>query len=335
MNSKRSAEAADIVTEKREEWFVRPDPLVSLCDLPHGVVEYTEDELAGIREFFSERIDGAFIPCPYVFLSDKIKKRTYGKYTENELIRKLREYETGMAKTPMYEYFREVLNCVIQNLSDPADPVLCADTLAGAERMAGLDGTDEDQKVFREMQELIQQLKVENLILGEYLTDRHQIVLYVKAIERECGSPGKHMDFFCKLSSVLAHEYFHAMHYAVRPGHMIWSGTAAGGLKAFQKAELTEAPADYFSVLWCFERAHISPKGFIDVAEERTAAWRKHLYSAWPYARALYIMRDDQSLKLPTSVDEAMMWKGFDLFLQIFEESVHDTFAAYKMLKWR
>lgn len=113
--------------------------------------------------------------------------------------------------------------------------------------------------------------------LGEYLPDRHQIIIYYNAIEREINRiVHPDMDFYAKLSSVIAHEFFHAMHHAMAPGYILWNNSSYKSIKGYQKKEIKEALADFFSVAWCYEQATRKNRYmFMDVAKERFDSWRK------------------------------------------------------------
>jgi len=323
------------------------DPLVPDYARMNGLVDFVSDELDDISRFFDDLRIAGNLTLPYVFLSDKVIYRSYGKLSEADLIDALEKYAKTMKKTEMYEYFMELIKTIIQNLemdiSENKDSEKSEaswsefiPTLIGAERMVELEGSEEDKEVLIGIIDILSMRKVDNvLLLGEYLPDRHQIMIYYNAIEREVNRIVKpDMDFYAKLSSVIAHEYFHAMHHAMVPGHILWNNSSYRGIKGYQKREITEALADFFSVLWCYNEAK-DKKGFLfmDVARERFDSWKKYLYSAWPYSKALYLMKNPVDKRIPLDLDDGSIRNGCDALLPVFETSVHDIVRSYELLR--
>ena len=209
-------------------------------------------------------------------------------------------------------------------------------TLTDAERMVELEGSEEDKKVLADIINFLSMRRVDNiLLLGEYLPDRHQIMIYYNAIEREVNRIIKpNMDFYAKLSSVIAHEYFHAMHYAMAPGYILWNNSSYRGIKGYQKKEIIESLADFFSVLWCYNEAKDKKDFlFMDVARERFDSWKKYLYSAWPYSKALYLIRDSVDKRIPMYLDDEAIRNGCNALLPVFETSVHNIVKSYELLR--
>ena len=323
------------------------DPFVPDYARINGLVDFVSDELNGISHFFDDlRIAGNLV-YPYVFLSDKVIYRTYGKLSEADLIEALEGYAKTMKKTDMYGYFMEIIKTIVQDLkinisenkenekSESSFPEFIP-TLTDAERMVELEGSEEDKKVLADIINFLSMRRVDNiLLLGEYLPDRHQIMIYYNAIEREVNRIIKpNMDFYAKLSSVIAHEYFHAMHYAMAPGCILWNNSSYRGIKGYQKKEIIESLADFFSVLWCYNEAKDKKDFlFMDVARERFDSWKKYLYSAWPYSKALYLIRDSVDKRIPVDLDDEAIRNGCNALLPVFETSVHNIVKSYELLR--
>ena len=297
-----------------------------------------------IRMFFDDQRFAGILPQPYVFLSDRIIPRSYGKFGEETLINKLREYAEKMTKVPMYGYFLEIIETLIRNLQampgaqrieNEADRVWMDmnHTMAKVERTIALEGTDEDKAVLADIIDLLSQLKVpDNLILGEYLPERHQIIIYYKTIRESCYKCN--LDFDAKLSSVLAHEYFHAMHCAMEPDNPLWI-SARSKIKEYQKKEIKEALADFFSVFWCYNQAQTAGGRVMEVAAERFDSWKKYLYSSWPYAKALYLTRSETDKQFPEKLSDEVIVRGVHAFFPVMDESIKNMAGAYVLLRGR
>ena len=328
------------------ESIVRYEPWIPAEERSQEQLVHVSWELKGICNFFREKIDETEYPCPYVFLSDKIKYRTYGKLSDRSVVDALQEYAVQMKPVPMHDYFASIIDCICHNLALIITAVESENefepdwsdfyvTLGGAEWVVAVEGTEEDRQVLSDILGIINQMETRHLILEEYVPDRHQIILYPNAMEREIRREGQRINLRTKLSIALAHSYFHAMHYSACPRHFIWNPVMSHGMEAMQKAELTESLADYFSVLWCYDQAEKDCRYFSEAAEERITAWKRELYSANPQAKAIYFLRDEEDQKLPGKVDRNGFKNGFHRFMDVYRESTHDTYATYRMLRGR
>ncbi len=333
-------------SDSTDSGMVMYDPLIPEDMRMNGLVDFTTRELNKISDFFYDIYPSEKLTKPYVFLSDKILKHPpYGKLSDRDLIDKIKEYANTIKRTDFYEMFMEYFDSIIQNIEVDinsnkehntkeswSDLLL---TMMGLERTVKLEGTAEDKEILKGLIHILSMRRVDDrLILGEYLPDRHQIIIYYRAIERESESfnnPRLHYDAL--LSSVIAHEYFHAMHHAMAPGHPIWNKSSFGNIKAYQKKEITEALADLFSVLWCNDRSE-KEKNFEyeDVAIARFESWRKYLYSAWPYAKAIYLMQDVDG-RLPVTLNDEAIKRGIIAINNLLELSILDIPRAYEYLR--
>ena len=93
-------------------------------------------------------------------------------------------------------------------------------------------------------------------------------------------------EYFAEISQTLAHEYMHYLEYEY---------CRRSGNKSFNDANVSEALADFFSVIYSLnrgtERFVITKKERIEVAEKSYNEWVKWDGSGWPYAYALYFMK--------------------------------------------
>ena len=318
------------------------DPLIPENCKMSNLPEFVSDELRKIARFFDDNKIAGRLPQPFVFLSNAIYEDSYGKLSNEQLIAKLEEFDNKMPHTEMYEYFHEAIMMMIKNLmidlsaeeEEPWSEFI--PTMTGMERVIELEGTEEDKAILNGLLEILSQRKVERVLrLGEYLPYRHQIIIYYKAIEvaiNRVVSPD--LDYWSKLSSVLAHEYFHAMHHAMAPGHPLWNNQCTQGVKGFQKKEIIEALADFFSVWWCYEQKRGNYGNvYLDVACERFDSWKKYLYSAWPYSKAIYLMRDDADRRIPAKLDDEAIHTGISSLYPVLDTSIHDIYKSYKLLR--
>lgn len=314
----------------------------------NGLIDFVTDELKNISHFFVDQQMARDLVEPYVFLSDEIFENSFGKLSDLEVIDALEKYSKTMKRTDMQDYFLKIIQAIIQILEIDIKEneehreleqswLKLIPTMAEMERITALEGTEEDKEILSDIIEILSMRKVEKeLRLGEYLPDRHQIIIYYAAIEQKINQVVKpKMDFYAKLSSVLAHEYFHAMHYAMAPKHVLWNNSSYKSVKGYQKREIREALADFYSVLWCYDQAKQENELiFMNVAIERFESWRKHLYSAWPYSKAIYLMKDDTKKLLPISLDDKAIRNGYNSLLPVLETSIRDIERSYELLRW-
>ena len=91
------------------ESIVRYEPWIPAEERSQEQLVHVSWELKGICNFFREKIDETEYPCPYVFLSDKIKYRTYGKLSDRSVVDALQEYAVQMKPVPMHDYFASII----------------------------------------------------------------------------------------------------------------------------------------------------------------------------------------------------------------------------------
>lgn len=321
------------------------DPLVPREEKDNRMTNFLADEICEISRFFNYLKLSGILMAPYVFLSDRIIYRSYGKFSVSDLILELEKYFANMGDFRKSGHFMKMIHEIIDVLKDilnmdkesekEAAWTYISKIMSDIDRMILSEGTEEEKAAFSELMGILSNRKIaDREVLGEYIKERHQIIIYYRAIKESIWKyEDISLDFYAKVSMVLAHEYFHAMHYAVAPGHTLWNNSAYRNVKGYQKREIREALADFFSVLWCYEKAKdFKNTAYMNVANERFDSWKKQLYSAWPYAKAMYLMRDHLNMRLPDSLNEEAVNNGCSSLFSVFETSVNDIIGSYELL---
>lgn len=132
-----------------------------------------------------------------------------------------------------------------------------------------------------EQEEIAQILRHRSRILGEFIHNPQPLIkIYFNQFDSADWD-----EYFAKISQTLAHEYMHYLEYEY---------CRIFRKKSYNDANLSEALADFFSVIYSLKRATdrsvIMAKDRIEVAEKRYNEWVKWDGSGWPYAYALYFM---------------------------------------------
>ena len=91
-------------------------------------------------------------------METQMQKRDCGRYTIVELAEHLQDYKKTMRVSPMSDYFKSVIDCLLWNLRrlGPDDSDIGWTTLRGARRMTNLEGTEEDKQIFAEIMMLME-----------------------------------------------------------------------------------------------------------------------------------------------------------------------------------
>ena len=131
-------------------------------------------------------------------------------------------------------------------------------------------------------QQIAQILRHHTRICGEFIHNPHPLIkIYFNQFDS-----ADWYEYFAEISQTLAHEYMHYLEYEY---------CRRSGNKSFNDANVSEALADFFSVIYSLKRAtdifDITAKYRIEVAEKRYNEWVKWDDSGWPYAYALYFMK--------------------------------------------
>ena len=142
--------------------------------------------------------------------------------------------------------------------------------------------TNSDSFVTRKVNELIKKRWFGTRIGGEFIHNPQPLIkIYFNQFDSADWD-----EYFAEISQTLAHEYMHYLEYEY---------CRKSGNKSFNDANVSEALADFFSVIYSLSRGTnkfvITDKDRIDVAEKRYNEWIKWDDSGWPYAYALYFMK--------------------------------------------
>ena len=157
-------------------------------------------------------------------------------------------------------------------------------------------------------------VKIERLVRGSFFADGGIVVYYCNVCQL-CEK--EQLDFTRYITSVLAHEIFHALHFAACDATKGWQQMSywnGNGFEAGKMSAVRESLAEYFRYLWLAKQQN----------KELLAIMFKELLEPfatvpnYPYAGVRYL--------LPTEglVNEK--------FLAVFESSLQDWHEAYDLL---
>ena len=119
-------------------------------------------------------------------------------------------------------------------------------------------------------------MRFEERILGTFhKREPVHINIYFKQVSADSWE-----EYIMRLVQTLAHEYMHYLEFAY---------CQARGKKSYQDARVSEAMADFFAVLYLVRTGSI---GCMKLVKARYNAWVERAGSAWPYAYALYFLKD-------------------------------------------
>ena len=135
-------------------------------------------------------------------------------------------------------------------------------------------------------------------------------------------------EYMAKISETLAHEFLHYLEFAY---------CKMQKSEYYQDERVSEALADFFGVAYSIKRGNdLSCRGLcethrVDVAKARHALWEELEGSGWPYAYALYFMKNKLRRFSPVFADYKN--KGcINKLIEVFN-STPDVADAYDKLK--
>jgi myo-inositol-1(or 4)-monophosphatase len=324
---------------------------------PFSLLSFLEEEQMKIGCFFRNMVihnmynehicdrpifEWESLELPIIILSDADKKVSGGTYTTRDLLKeveKLAEKEGERC---------EIINRVLAILAEMVDVDKNEEKLRSLkEKLMGelnqiiCRAEGEEKPCLKKLLELLKKWKTSNVILGEFSKDDYHITLYYETILRsherydDRGYNDREL-YKAKLSNVLAHEYFHYMHYYITnymddKYQVYWRSQNTNG------KEITESLAEFFSYLWSLEK---SGREDTKTARDRYSSWRENLFTSWPYAKALLYMSDmdKDSSGLPQFKDNI---KDYDVavkkFMNIFQAMMQDKGVeeVFRMLIWK
>jgi len=278
---------------------------------------------------------------PYVFISNKIKRKIYGKYNTayiSDAFEKIMEdadlEKMGHRILDKAHIILSKLDDIIMNegakLDSATDRIIIMDEVNDLEKQLLEEATEEEINLLKEIKDLFSNWKYSDLILGEYYPDRHQILIYIDAIHRIARKAN--VDLQDEIRLTLAHELFHAIHHENAPKNAVWkAGKASCGIGAYEKNVIKESLADYISVYWCCRQNNAIDK----VSDKRIKLWASRYYSKWPYAKAICYLKkctsSNYSLPLVTDVND--IEKGLCEALDVYNKSLNNEKEAYEMIQ--
>ena len=305
------------------------------------LTDFVERELHEIwRMFYNELYSRKDAIMPYVFISNDTKKLSFGKYSTACLLDLLEKLMYNVNRNKISPHFFDIIKIIMEKLDSvivdenaridsTEHRIVITNELYTLERILKEECSDEERELFNYIRSLFGQWKSSrDLLLGKYLADRHQIILYEKAICRNAEQHG--VNFYAELSMTLAHELFHAFHYEQDYKNAVWRMGKSGGITTKEKKEIKESLADYIAVYWCY----LKGGEYEDVGSERIRAWEARLYSSWPYAKAEKYLRGCRVNNwMPLgSVSINQIREGMNIAMYTFAESFRDVKKAYEMV---
>ena len=157
-------------------------------------------------------------------------------------------------------------------------------------------------------------VKIERLVRGSFFADGG-IVIYYCNVCQLCEK--EQLDFTSYITSVLAHEIFHALHFASCDATKGWQQMSywnGNGFEAGKMSTVRESLAEYFRYLWLAKQQN----------KELLAIMFKELLEPfatvpnYPYAGVRYLLPAEGLAN--------------EKFLAVFESSLRDWHEAYELL---
>ena len=157
-------------------------------------------------------------------------------------------------------------------------------------------------------------IKIERLVRGSFFADGG-IVIYYCNVCQLCEK--EQLDFTSYITSVLAHEIFHALHFAACDSSKGWQQMSywnGNGFEAGKMSTVRESLAEYFRYLWLAKQQN----------KELMAIMFKELQEPfanvpnYPYAGVKYLLQTEEVAK--------------EKFHAVFERSLQDWHEAYDLL---
>ena len=305
------------------------------------LIDFICHEGEEIWDMYSNNISNCcLLPMPYIFISDKIKRVSYGKYNTACISDMLEKLLDDMDIDRMGHRILDRIQVIFAKLDDvimdenakldaTTDRIVIMDEVYELEQQLKEEATPEELDLLEKIKDLFSNWKMNgDLLLGEYLADRHHVILYVDAIH--LAADNDNVDFYEELSMTLAHELFHAFHHEREPMSALWKAGKSGGLNVDEKKIVKESLADYFSVYWSCIRSN----AVTDVARKRIWSWASKYYTKWPYAKALCYLKDckQNNWALPTNVDLIDIEHGLRLAMHVLMKSHSDLKEAYEII---
>ena len=328
------------MTNTNENCVVLYEAEVPECERDHGELQDLRNMIPGIEseveDWTGVIADDRYVR-PYVFINTtKLKSKRSGKYTSDRLYDELLKL-AGDFDAPMHivmDLVEELLKQLEEICEAEKEGVETYDDWTGinnkiilTDKIIQQEFSDKEKEQIAQIKNLFSQRKCIDNILGEYLPDRHQIILYRRAIAKYAKN--ERADIFDAYTMVLAHEFFHAFHHSMSDrGNILWKG-GRGHITKAQRTEIKESLADYFAVAFCFGGySRLQKLGY-----HRAMEWCSRFTTGWPYAKAFcYLAAGNQKNELTLSEAKAYeeFRNGRNEFADIFERSLYDPEQAYK-----
>lgn len=240
---------------------------------------------------------------PIVKLSPEITNRHYGLYEKQDLISRCREIKDSLRNDPRGDLLeiadrllellnksqKEVEPSLEEESNDEEDIRSLERELR--ERLRSLDNSPKAQQL-KDLFDDAHYMAYSSIMLGAYDSAGNTITIYYNAILR-CSRSLDYFKDYCV--AVLAHEFFHAMHYhnvfhsvgraAYWAGHMPFSSK----YEEEMVSPVKESLAEYFEYCWC--DCNSSNMNYNDIKNRTRRGLSKQLFPGWPYSGALALIK--------------------------------------------
>lgn len=285
-----------------------------------------------LRGLFFNHIHEALPPferfkVPEIELSDDIKPKTWGQYSLEEIIEKIKPviepmidqiHIYGRLKNYRLEKAVRIIERIIRNcecgefreksefeeLLNELCNIIDNEETEGEDAFTNDDFNNDEGKKIIEAVNLLKNVKRTVLILGEFFAKDNRIILYIKANEQCRGQSTLEN----RMLATLAHELFHAMHCFMK-----------GTDKWFEKegdarSTVVESLARWAEYCWC---KHQNETEFKDIVRKMEQDWKTSDFPSDPYSAAKVFDNEDV----------------IDLDIEVLAASIKDWDKAYKKIE--
>lgn len=308
--------------------------------VPHSerdayLLHFFEEELKSVYNHITSL--GFFYPqfsaMPMVILNNKKGKSvTYGSLELKTLFQKIKQLEEQTEQIPANEIIIDILKTVLHILEEHINRRLSKEEKQKLLRLlhdeVSVRLTDicweslseQEKEILEALLETLRKTKTTMTVTGEYIAEQNLIVIYYQVIERIADKTNRPAEALYR--QTLAHEMYHACHCAaVGEAAFCASGGRSREMK-IRRTELYEATADFYSVFYLI---CTGSRDCFDVAKDRYDSWCENLLSSWPYAKALYFLKE-KSRSLYRFAP--LPGNQYDFHEAVFK--LHDVFSCVK-----
>ncbi len=185
--------------------------------------------------------------------------------------------------------------------------------LAEEEKLAQAS-EEEKPVILAKLAQMQANIKVERLVRGSFFADGGIVIYYCNVCQL---SEEDALDFTSYINSVLAHEIFHAMHFACCDATQGWKQMNYWNGLGFEYAKVStvrEALAEYFRYLWLVKNQE---QALVDIMFKELAE-PYAIAPSYPYAGVKLLLADEAQAK--------------EKFSSVLQASLINWYEAYELL---